>query len=122
MIKLLHSGMFFPSCHTHLEAIGTDLAGSDPQTFFIRNRERQDKLILWQCNIYQRQVYLFNMLLMILMLVIIILVSSVQSFNYNDNVIASSSDHGDILLTNVSSGESSDPLTGNDDSQVKSFV
>ena len=79
--------MFFPSCHTHLEAIGTDLAGSDPQTFFIRNRERQDKLILWQCNIYQRQVYLFNILLMILMLVIIILVSSVQSFNYNDNVI-----------------------------------
>ena len=40
-------------------------------------------------------------------------------FNYNDNVIASSSDHGDILLTNVSTGEASEPLTGNDDSQVK---
>jgi hypothetical protein len=39
-------------------------------------------------------------------------------FNYNDNFVASASDHGDILLTNVSSGESSDPLTGSDDSQV----
>ena len=83
------TGMFFPSCHTHLEAIGPDLAGSDPQTFFIRNKERQDKLILWQCNIYQRQVYLFNSLLMIIITVVVILVSSVQSFNYYTNVIDS---------------------------------
>ena len=26
--------------------IGSDLAGSDPQTFFIRNKERQEKLIM----------------------------------------------------------------------------
>ena len=69
--------------------IGSDLAGSDPQTFFIRNKERQEKLIMWQSNIYQRQVYLFNSLLMIVLIVIWILVSGVQSFNYNTNVINS---------------------------------
>ena len=81
------TGMFFPSCHTHLEAIGPDLAGSDPQTFFIRNKERQEKLVMWQSSIYQRQVYLFNSLLMIVLIVLWILVSGVQSFNYNTNVI-----------------------------------
>ena len=83
------TGMFFPSCHTHLEAFGSELAISDPQAFYIRNCERQDKLIQWQCSVYQRQVYLFNTLLMILISVIIILVSSVQTFNYNTNVINS---------------------------------
>ena len=83
------TGMFFPSCHTHLEAIGTDLAGSDPQTFFIRNKERQEKLVMWQSSIFQRQVYLFNSLLIIVLIVLWVLVSGVQSFNYNTNVINS---------------------------------
>ena len=84
------TGMFFPSCHTHLEPLGNDLSVSDPKTFFIRNKERQDQLVKWQSSIYQRQVYFFNSILMIVLVVIFILVSAVPSFNYNTNVIDSS--------------------------------
>ena len=83
------TGMFFPSCHTHLEPLGHDLAVSDPGTFYIRNKERQEQLVSWQSRIYQRQVYLFNSLLMLVLVVILILVSSVTSFNYNTNVMNS---------------------------------
>ena len=83
------TGMFLPSCHTHLEPLGHDLAVSDPVTFCIRNRERQEKLVSWQSRIYQRQVYGFNSFLMVVLLVILILVHWVPSFNYNTNVISS---------------------------------
>ena len=83
------TGMFFPSCHTHLEPLGHDLAVSDPETFSSRNRERQEKLVSWQSRIYQRQVYCFNSVLIIVLLIILILVHSVPSFNYNTNVISS---------------------------------
>ena len=83
------TGMFFPSCHTHLEVIGSDLSSSDPGAFFIRNKERQEKLLVWQCGVYQRQVYLYNSLLMVMLAIITILVTGVQSFNYYSNVMDS---------------------------------
>ena len=83
------TAMFFPSCHTHIEAIGSNLSSSDPEAFFIRNKERHEKLIEWQCHVYQRQVYIYNSLLMLMIGIIIILVSGVQSFNYFSNVMDS---------------------------------
>ena len=83
------TGMFFPSCHTHLDPLGNDLAVSDPTTFYIRNKERQEQLVRWQSRIYQRQVYFFNSLLMLVLVVVLILVSSVKSFNYNTNIMNS---------------------------------
>ena len=83
------TGMFFPSCHTHVEPIGYDLAGADPDTFYNRNKERLEKLIKWQTKIYQRQVFVFNVVLMVVMIVIFILVSFVKSFNYHTNVMNS---------------------------------
>ena len=82
------TGMFLPSCHTHLQTIGTDLADSDPETFFARNRERQEGLVGWQSRIYQRQVYIFNTALLLILATIFILVSSVSSFNYSTNVLS----------------------------------
>lgn len=40
-------------------------------------------------------------------------------FNYNDNVIASASDHGEILITNVQTGVSCEPMTGSDTQAVR---
>ena len=82
------TGMFFQSCHTHVEPIGYDLAGADPDTIeYKRNKERLEKLIKWQTKIYQRQVHVFNVVLMVVMIVIFILVSFVKSFNYHTNVM-----------------------------------
>ena len=81
--------MFFPSCHTHLAALGAELAASDPGTFFTRNQERQQQLVRWQSAVYQRQVYTFNLLLMVVLVAVVVLVTAVTSFNYNTNVISS---------------------------------
>lgn len=42
-------------------------------------------------------------------------------FNYNDNTIASSSNHGNILLTNVQSGISSEPLSTGENQAIRSL-
>ncbi|XP_047122734.1 protein NEDD1 isoform X1 [Hydra vulgaris] len=42
-------------------------------------------------------------------------------FNYNDNTIASSSNHGNILLTNVQSGVSSEPLSTGENQAIRSL-
>jgi len=83
------TGMFFPSCHTHLAPLGGDLACSDPATFYGRNKERQEQLSRWQAKVYQRQVYVFNAVLLVVLGVVLILVSSVPSFNYHSNVMNS---------------------------------
>lgn len=46
-------------------------------------------LLSWQGQVYRRQVYGFNVLLMLIVLVVLILVSSVSSFNYRDNILSS---------------------------------
>ena len=79
------TGMFFPSCHTHLDPLGNDLAVSDPTTFYIRNKERQEQLVRWQSRIYQRQVYFFNSLLM-LVLVVVLIVAVVATIKYRYNI------------------------------------
>ena len=81
--------MFFPSCHTHLAALGAELAASDPGTFYTRNQERQQQLVRWQSAVYQRQVYTFNLLLMVVLVAVVVLVTAVTSFNYNTNVVSS---------------------------------
>ena len=81
--------MFFPSCHTHLEALGAELAASDPGTFYTRNQERQQQLVRWQSAVYQRQVYTYNLLLMVVLVAVVVLVTAVTSFNYNTNVVSS---------------------------------
>ena len=54
-----------------------------------RNQERLEGLLAWQGQVYRRQVYGFNCLLMSVLVVVLILVSAVPSFNYRDNILSS---------------------------------
>ena len=53
-----------------------------------RNHERLEGLLAWQGQVYRRQVYGFNCLLMTVLLVVLILVTWVPSFNYRDNTLS----------------------------------
>ena len=53
-----------------------------------RNHERLEGLLAWQGQVYRRQVYGFNCLLMTVLLVVLILVTGVPSFNYRDNTLS----------------------------------
>ena len=46
-------------------------------------------LLAWQGQVYRRQVYGFNCLLMAVLVVVLILVTAVPSFNYRDNILSS---------------------------------
>ena len=54
-----------------------------------RNQERLEGLLAWQGQVYRRQVYGFNCLLMTVLVVVLILVTAVPSFNYRDNILSS---------------------------------
>ena len=54
-----------------------------------RNQERLEGLLAWQGQVYRRQVYGFNCLLMSVLVVVLILVTAVPSFNYRDNILSS---------------------------------
>ena len=53
-----------------------------------RNHERLEGLLAWQGQVYRRQVFGFNCLLMTVLLVVLILVMWVPSFNYRDNTLS----------------------------------
>ena len=73
------AGLFFPSCHTHHR--DSDLVEEVcPQ--------RLENLLMWQKKIFKEQVIYFNTGLLIVIIGIIILVTSVESFNYDANLLS----------------------------------